>query len=228
MTGIQISVLIPAYNEEAYIGRTLAHTRAVLDPHELMVVSAGSTDATAEIAAHYATVFELIASRGTALNGAAQVASGDVLLFLHADTLLPTTAAADIERALRAPGVIGGAFRLRLDDTSIMARLVSSSVNIRSSLLNSFYGDQAMFLSREVFLRVGGFRPWSVMEDLEILSRLRVHGRLVFLDSEVVTSARRHRKDGWFKTITTVWIMSLLARSGVPGHIMARLYRPRR
>jgi GT2 family glycosyltransferase len=101
-------------------------------------------------------------------------------------------------------------------------------VNVRSSLSNTFFGDQALFVRREVFARAGGFKDWSVMEDVEILERLRRHGRLALLDEAVVTSARRHRRNGWVKTIGTVWVMTLLHSLGVPGHALKRWYRPER
>ena len=85
-----------------------------------------------------------------------------------------------------------------------------------------------MFVRRDVFVRAGGFKEWSVMEDLEILARLRRHGRLALLDEAVVTSARRHETNGWWRTIGTIWIITLLNRLGVPGHAMIRWYKPQR
>ncbi len=227
---MKVSVIVPAYNEESIIGDTLACAHAAVAPHELFVVNHYSTDGTAEIAARYAHVLtpSEAMTRGAALNYAASVATGDVLLFLHADTRLPTDAATSIEAALDNPRVIGGAFQLRLDDPGWGARLISCSVNLRSSLLHMFFGDQAMFVRHEVFARAGGYQDWSVMEDLEILGRLQRFGRLKILDTEVVTSARRHRSNGWLKTIATIWIMSLLTRLGVPGQVMIRLYKPQR
>jgi rSAM/selenodomain-associated transferase 2 len=227
---MKLSVIVPAYNEESMIGDTLACVRAAVAPHELFVVNHYSTDGTAEIAARYAYVLtpSETMTRGAALNYAASVATGDVLLFLHADTRLPIDAATSIQAALDNPRVIGGAFQLRLDDPGWAARLISRSVNLRSSLLHIFFGDQAMFVRHEVFARVGGYQDWSVMEDLEILGRLQRFGQLKILDTEVVTSARRHRSNGWLKTIATIWMMSLLTRLGVPGQVMIRLYKPHR
>jgi hypothetical protein len=141
--------------------------------------------------------------------------------------MLPERAAAAIEGALRETEVIGGAFRLRFDHPGRVAALVSRHVNLRSSLSNMFLGDHELFVRREVFLRAG-FKDWSVMEDVEILARLRPHGRLALLDEEVVTSARRRRRSGWLKTIGTIWIMTLLHSLGVSGHAMIRWYKPQR
>jgi rSAM/selenodomain-associated transferase 2 len=225
---MRLSVVVPAHNEEATIGQTLAHTREHVQPHELFVANVCSTDRTGEIASRQAQVVTLESTRGAALNQVAALASGDVLLFLHADTLLPPEAAAMIETALADSSVVGGAFRLRLDDPGRLAYLVSRAVNVRSALLGTFFGDQGLFVRSEVFAQVGGYRDWSVMEDLEILSRLRRQGHLALLKAEVVTSARRHRRGGWLKTLATVWAICLLFRLGVPSQAMLRLYQPRR
>ncbi|MEO8076444.1 MAG: TIGR04283 family arsenosugar biosynthesis glycosyltransferase [Acidobacteriota bacterium] len=225
---MKLSVIVPAFNEEAVIADTLRRATAVLAPHELFVADGCSADRTATIAQPYANVLALDMTRGAALNHAAALATGDVLLFLHADTMLPLGAAAAIAGALQDPDVIAGAFRLRFDHPGRLARLVTYNVNLRSSLLNTFFGDQAMFVRREVFARAGGFKDWSVMEDLEILARLRRYGRLTLLDEAVVTSARRHQRTGWFKTIAVIWVMTLLFRLGVPGQAMVRWYKPRR
>jgi rSAM/selenodomain-associated transferase 2 len=225
---VKISLIVPARNEERIIAATLASARAVLAPHEVLVVDGQSTDGTVAVASGYGQVVTARMPRGAALNHAAAQATGEVLLFLHADTRLPEGAAAAIERALRDPRVVGGAFRLRFDDPGWKARAVARSVNLRSALLNTYFGDQALFVRPAVFARCGGYRDWSVMEDLEILSRLRRHGRLVLLAAEVTTSARRHRHNGWLRTIATIWVMTLLARAGVPGPVMQWLYRPQR
>ena len=225
---MKLSVIVPTFNEESVIAQTLQAALLTLAPHELIVADGCSTDRTAERARPYATLLELPGTRGAALNVAASMATGDVLLFLHADTITPTGAAAAICEALQPTNVIGGAFRLRLDHPSWFAALVSYNVNLRSSLLNTFFGDQAMFVRRDVFTRAGGFKEWSVMEDLEILARLRQHGRLILLDQEVLTSARRHQRIGWWRTLGTIWGMTLLHRLGVPGHAMRRWYSPQR
>ncbi|SRR6266508_2995547 len=225
---MRLSVIVPAHNEEATIGQTLAHTCELVQPSELFVANVCSTDRTGEIASRYAQVLTLESTRGAALNQAAALATGDVLLFLHADTLLPPEAATLIEAALVDWNIVGGAFRLQLDDPGWLARLVARGVNARSALLGTYFGDQGLFVRGETFAQIGGYRDWSVMEDLEILSRLRRQGRLALLQAEVVTSARRHRRGGWVKTLATVWAICLLFRMGVPSQAMLRLYQPRR
>ena len=228
LTRVRLSVIVPTLNEEAVIAETLRRAIASLAPHEIIVADGCSSDGTVQRARPYANVLEMTLSRGAALNYAATIATGDVLIFLHADTVLPIGAAHAIAGALEHPDVIGGAFRLRLDHPGRFAALVSWSVNFRSRLLNSFFGDQAMFVRSEIFARSGGFKDWSVMEDLEILARLRPCGRLALLDEVVVTSARRHEKAGWLVTLATIWSLTLLNRLGVPGRVLRRWYKPRR
>lgn len=225
---MKLSVIVPTFNEEAVIEATLRRAVEALSPYELIVADGCSRDGTVANARPYATVLTLEMTRGAALNHAAAVATGDVLLFLHADTIPPVGAAPAIERALQDAGVVGGAFRLRFDHPGRLARSMASLVNLRSSLLNTFFGDQALFVRRDVFMCAGGFMDWSLMEDLEILARLRSHGRLALLEEEVVTSARRHRGNGWVRTIGTVWIMTLLHRLGVSGQTMSQWYKPER
>ena len=225
---MKLSVIVPTFNEEAVIAETLRRVVVALAPYELIVADGCSADDTVERARPYATVLALPGTRGAALNRAATIATGDVLLFLHADTILPMGAAAAIAGALQDAGVIGGAFRLRFDHPGRLAAILAYNVNIRSSLTNIFFGDQALFVRRDVFVRAGGFKDWSVMEDMEILARLRPHGRLALLDEEVVTSTRRHRRNGWVKTISIIWLMTLLHSLGVSGHAMIRWYKPQR
>lgn len=225
---MRLSIIVPAHNEEVTIGQTLAYTCEHVRPDELLVANVSSSDRTGEIASCYAQVLTVESTRGAALNQAAALATGNVLLFLHADTLLPRASRTLMEAALADTCVVGGAFRLRLDDPSWFAGLVSRGVNVRSAVLGTFFGDQGLFVRKEVFAQIGGYRDWSVMEDLEILSRLRRQGRLRLLDAEVITSARRHRRSGWVRTLTTVWAICLLFRLGVPTQTMLRLYQPRR
>ena len=221
-----ISVLIPALNEADYVRSVVRRVANVLPGHEVLVIDGGSTDATAVAArSEGATVVRSTGSRGSSLNDAARLAHGEILLFLHADTLLPPDAEAEIVRVLRDRRVVGGAFRMAFDDPSTVARYIAGWVNVRSRLFGVFFGDQAMFVRRRVFLLAGGFRDWSLMEDLEILRRLRRWGQLRITRAAIATSARRHLRDGWFRTTGTVWLVTWLYLIGVPVRILAALYR---
>jgi rSAM/selenodomain-associated transferase 2 len=222
---VRLSVLIPAFNEASIIGSALRHVAETLPSHEVIVIDGGSADDTAAIAAAQATVIRSTASRGSSLNDAARLARGDVLLFLHADTRLPSDAGDEIARVLRDQRVAGGAFRFAFDDRSAAARLIAAWVNFRSHAFNVFLGDQALFVRKDVFLRAGGFRDWSLMEDLEVLHRLRRFGRLRMARSAIATSARRHLQNGWLRTTGTVWVVTWLHFFGVAPETLRSLYR---
>jgi rSAM/selenodomain-associated transferase 2 len=222
---LHISVLIPALNEAERIVAIVRCAAEALPGQEIIVIDGGSTDATADAAAVHATVLRSTASRGASLNDAARVAHGDVLLFLHADTMLPCDAQAEIRHVLRDTRAVGGAFQLTFDDASMMARGIAAWVNARSRIFNVFLGDQALFVRTDVFLRAGGFRDWNLMEDLEILRRLRRFGRLRLTRTAVVTSARRHVGRGWLRTTGTVWLVTWLYFFGVPTSTLTMLYR---
>jgi rSAM/selenodomain-associated transferase 2 len=224
---MRVSVLIPALNEARNIAATLRHASDVLPDAELIVVDGGSVDATATIAAEQASVIRSNATRGASLNEAARHATGDVLLFLHADTMLPTGAGDEITRVLGDRRVIGGAFRFGFDEPSAIARAIAAWVNVRSLVFNVFLGDQALFVCKDVFLRAGGFRDWNLMEDLEILHRLRRFGRLRMTRTRIATSARRHLQEGWLRTMAMVWLVTWLHGFGVSPRILTALYRQR-
>ena len=222
---MRVSVLIPTLNEGECIRPVIRHLADALPGHEVIVIDGGSVDETAAIAAVFATVLRSSASRGLSLNEAARIARGDVLLFLHADTMLPPHADVEIARVLRDARVVGGAFRLAFDDRSALARVIAAWVNARSLLFNVFLGDQALFVRKDVFFRAGGFRDWNLMEDLEILRRLRRFGRLRMTRAAAVTSARRHVRNGWLRTTGLVWLVTWLYFFGVPSRTLTGLYR---
>jgi len=223
---MRLSVLIPAVNETDSIGPVLQRTAAALPGHEIIVVAAGDGVAAAATAASPpATIVRSDAPRGASLNTAARNATGDALLFLHADTLLPLNAEAAITGALADRTTVGGAFRLRFDQDATIARAIEQWVHARSVLLNVFLGDQGLFVRKDVFFRAGGFRDWNVMEDLEILDRLRGFGRLRQVDASVVTSARRHVLGGWLRTTGSVWLVTWLYFFGVPTSVLTAVYR---
>jgi rSAM/selenodomain-associated transferase 2 len=217
-----ISVVIPTLDEEAAIAAAVAGARRALGDCEVIVVDAGSHDGTAAAAAaDGATVVTAPGSRAEAMNRGAAVATGDVLLFLHADTLLPEGAAAAVAAALTDADA--GAFRIRFDrPRPALERLV----NVRSRLFKVVYGDQALFVTRAAFERAGGFRPIPIMEDRDLAARLRRAGGLTVVPLAVTTSSRRHRHDGQVRTLARHWLIQLLYTLRVPPDRLARMYPP--
>ena len=221
---MRFSVVIPTLDEAATVAGTIAAARAVLPDAEVIVADAGSGDGTAQAAAAAgARVLQTPGARAEAMNAGAAAASGDVLVFLHADTHLPAGAGTAIDAALRRAGA--GAFRIGFDRPR---PLVERAVNARSRLLGIVYGDQAIFVSREAFERVGGYRPLPIMEDRDLAARLRRTGGLAIVPLAVTTSARRHRSDGHARALARNWLIQLLYTLRVPPERLARMYPPAR
>ncbi|MBI3608326.1 MAG: TIGR04283 family arsenosugar biosynthesis glycosyltransferase [Nitrospirae bacterium] len=221
-----ISVIIPVLDEELRIGEAIRSV-SVLQPHEILVVDGGSRDATVPVASRHGCRV-VTASRGRALqmNAGAALATGDILLFLHADTRLPTTAARDITAALADAGTVGGRFDVRLDGPDPVYRLIETFMNVRSRFTRIATGDQAIFVRRRVFETMGGYAPIPLMEDVEFSRRLKRRGRIACLPARVITSTRRWERDGPWRTIVRMWWLRALFAAGVAPRHLARGYAP--
>lgn len=225
--GPRFSIIVPVLNE----AESLPAQLSVLQRHqlaggqaELLVVDGGSTDGTAALAAPYGRVIPSPCGRARQMNAGAAEARGDVLIFLHADTLLPLDAFAVIERALADRRIVGGAFRLRFDTPSPVYRVVAATTTLRGLVRHSFTGDQAYVVRRDAFARVGGFPDQPLMEDLEIVKRLRDAGRFVLLPAAVTTSARRHQQMGLGKTLLLMGLLRTLYALGTPPDRLRQIY----
>ncbi len=223
---MHISIIIPVLNEEATVEQFLTPLTHQCKEHgyELLIVDGGSTDNTVAIAEHYGRVIHSAKGRATQMNMGAKIAQGDVLLFLHADTLLPHTAFAAIEQVLTSSKVVAGAFRLRFDCDSLPYKLVAFSTNLRSRLSNIFTGDQAYFVRTESFRAVGGYPDQPLMEDLEIIAPLRKIGNVVLLPQYVTTSARRHQKIGLLRSVLFMWYLRTLYTFGTSPLRLQQMY----
>ncbi len=189
---------------------------------EVLVIDGGSEDATVEIASRYVRVLNGTRGRARQMNAGAIAASGDVFVFLHADTRLPDDAVEVITRALSDPEVAGGCFRTTFDDDSIWMRIWSWRLWMRWHRLA--FGDRAPFIRRHVFEEIGGFPDQPMFEDLDLVRKLRKEGRFVLLDEPVETSARRFHRHGAFRqqiTNTALWIGWVL---GLSSHRLKRFY----
>jgi hypothetical protein len=199
----QISIIIPVLNEAQTLPAVLAST-ASDTAVEVIVVDGGSVDDTIAIAtAHEAKVISSSRGRAQQMNAGAAIATGDILLFLHADTQLPAGYDPMVRTALDSPeqpAPIAGAFTLKIDSSLWTLRLVEWGVKWRSRLLQFPYGDQAIFLKAETFAQIGGFPELPIMEDFELIQQLRHLGSIHILPAPVVTSARRWLKKGTVQT----------------------------
>ncbi|MYB55996.1 MAG: glycosyltransferase [Gemmatimonadetes bacterium] len=224
---MQISVIIPVLNEEAVIGACLAQFCGVEDV-ELIVVDGGSTDDTQEVVealgrAQWVQVGK--AGRALQMNAGVERATGDVFLFLHADTFLPSDGLMLIRDSLRVFGVVGGRFRLGLSEETIGFRLVAFFSTLRSRYLGITYGDQGIYVRRETFNAVGGFPPLQLFEDSEFCARVARIGKFVMLNARVCSSTRRWRKWGFVRTVVEMWVLRLLYACSVSDVTLSRWYR---
>ncbi|MEM9294148.1 MAG: TIGR04283 family arsenosugar biosynthesis glycosyltransferase [Acidobacteriota bacterium] len=218
-----ITVVVPTLDEAESLARCLPE---LVDRFEEVIVSdGGSQDETVAIAQRCgARVVESDPGRGPQLNRGAEAARGDVLLFVHADTRLPSHAGEAIRDAI-AHGAVGGAFTLRFDHDSALFRLGSALVNLRTRWLRIPLGDQAQFASRGAFETLEGFRPWPILEDLDFIRRLRRHGKIQILDGPALTSTRRYLHRGVLRSLATNYLIWTLWTFGVSPHRLAKLYR---
>jgi len=225
---VRISIIIPTLNEAPVIGATLAAASPLrARGHELIVVDGGSADRTAALAAGTADR-TLTASRGraTQMNAAAMAASGDVLLFVHADTRLPPDADLAIERALENGGA-WGRFDVSIDGSRFSLRLVAWAMNVRSRLSGIATGDQAIFVRRAEFAAVGGFPELALMEDVALSRRLKGRSPPRCLRERVATSGRRWESNGVLRTIALMWWLRLRFFFGASPDRLARSYSRR-
>lgn len=219
-----LSIVIPTLNEAAQVVETLTHLRSLAPNAELIVVDGGSADQTPERARPFARVIASRKGRARQMNTGAAAAHGDVLLFLHVDTRLPTGALSIIDCTLRDPHVVGGAFALCFDEPGRLYRVIAWSTNVRSHIRRVATGDQAIFVRTTVFRAIGGYADIPLMEDLELWKRLPKAGAVRFIAPPVLVSARRHRKYGPLRVVVTGWIFQILYAFGMPEFALHRLY----
>jgi rSAM/selenodomain-associated transferase 2 len=221
---MKLSVIIPTLNEVRVIQKTLQQV-LLTGADEVVVVDGGSQDATREMAKHLGCrIIQSPRGRALQMNAGAKAAQGDVLLFLHADTLPPVVAKEIIQEALSDPQIVGGRFDIRIDRPGWLYRLVASLINLRSRLTRIATGDQAIFVRRNVFERIGGFSEIPIMEDVEFSRRLKRAGGIACLHARVTTSARRWANHGPLKTILLMWKLRFLYYVGVSPDSLKRYY----
>jgi rSAM/selenodomain-associated transferase 2 len=219
-----VSVIIPALNEAASIAAVLENVAGLSGDKEVIVADGGSTDGTVEIAASRARVVGSPRGRAVQMNAGAGAASGEVLLFLHADTILPPDALHAIERALSDSNVVGGRFRVTLDNPGWRYRWVGRNINARDRIVGGFTGDQAIFVRSEVFKAIGGYPLVPLMEDLAFGRRLRRSGKVARLPQYVTTSARRWEQGGVLRTVFRMGVLRTLYYLNCPPSWLERWY----
>ncbi|MBT3352159.1 MAG: glycosyltransferase family 2 protein [Nitrospinaceae bacterium] len=224
-----ISIVIPALNEAEGIGPFLDALSEQAGVFEIIVSDGGSWDATPQIAADKARLITSPPGRAAQMNQGAAAAKGDILLFLHSDTLLPPGALSLIEKTLiesptGEPKTVGGGFTHRFDRNDLFSRFISFSANTRSQWTNLLFGDQAIFVRRSVFKKMGGYADMPLFEDWDFSDRMREAGGISILPASVTTSGRRIKVWGKWRCFVIWWGLSILYWMGVPATRLVRFY----
>jgi rSAM/selenodomain-associated transferase 2 len=233
-----VSIIVPILNEANNLPRLFAHLIGLNpSPQQVILVDGGSHDDSLVLAQKFIAdlkndnqsgidwqVIKSQAGRATQMNKGASLATSDILLFLHADTKLPTQVITDVNTAIQVKE--WGRFDVRLDSPDWTLKLVSKMINYRSRLTSIATGDQAIFIKRKVFEEINGYPNQALMEDVEISKRLKSIGKPVCLKSKVITSARRWEQHGTCRTILLMWQLRFDYWRGVSAdNIKARYYK---
>ena len=223
----QISIIIPVLNEAERLGDSLQSLQALRGRgHEIIVVDGGSVDGTIDqIEGRADRVLETSAGRSVQMNAGARVASGEVLWFLHADSLVPPDADRRLLDALSDRERSWGRFDVAFSGRGAPFRMIATMMNIRSRLTGIATGDQGIFVTRRAFLEVGGFPSIALMEDIAISRALKRIGRPLCLRQTLVTSSRRWEQVGVLRTIVLMWSLRLAYALGIDPARLARLYQ---
>ena len=221
---MRISVIIPALNEAKHIASAVTSAKQA-GVWEIFVADGGSKDDTvvAGMGAG-AKIVECPPGRAVQQNAAAQHATGEVLLFLHADSRLPTNAVKNITSALSQPANVAGAFHQQIEAPGWIYRCIELGNAWRVRLWSLPYGDQGIFVRREIFERVGGFPQSPLLEDLLLMQQLRRIGQVALIQGPIRTSARRWQQNGVIRQTLKNWWILAAARLGVPLERLRQIY----
>ncbi|MGL5079316.1 MAG: TIGR04283 family arsenosugar biosynthesis glycosyltransferase [Waterburya sp.] len=223
-----ISIIIPVLNEAAIIKPTLSQLQKQPGV-EIIVVDGGSQDNTVNLAQQTGVKVITVVGKNRAaqMNAGADIATGEVLLFLHIDTQLPSDFCDLATKILKQPGVIASAFELAIAGEDMALRWIEILVKLRSHLLSLPYGDQAIFLKKQTFIQLGGFADLPIMEDFEFIQRLKRQGKIAIASAQVTTSDRRWQKLGVWQTTLINQLMIAGYYLGISPTKLNNFYRSR-
>lgn len=227
-----IGIIIPTFQEASTITHCLTHLQAQDPPFEVIVADGGSEDQTLTLGRStpsltYPCQVLLAPQRGRSaqMNWGVTQTQAEILLFLHADSVLPKNGLEAIRQALTDPDIIGGRFRVKLDDQSWPYPLISWGINTRSHLTGYFTGDMGIFIRRSLFTELGGYWSQPLMEDLDLAGRMQKAGKVVFLSDTIVTSSRRWQKHGPWRTVLWMQVLRTGYRLGISPERLAQWYK---
>ena len=219
-----ISIVVPVLNEAPRLPTMFDMLDAQSGEKQIILADGGSADDTRGVTGERAQIVESEPGRARQMNAGAALAQGETLLFLHCDTKLPTGALREIEDIMRPGDVTGGAFLHSFDCEDRFSRFISFSANTRAKTAKLFFGDQCIFIRREVFERMGGYADMPLFEDWDMSRRMRAYGRVAVIETPVVTSGRRIEAWGKPKCLVIWWGLSILFALGVSADRLARYY----
>lgn len=222
-----ISIIIPTLNEEKALPATLAALQSVREKGvEIIVVDGGSEDNTILCTEGYVDqLFISSAGRAVQLNHGADVARGNWLLFLHADTILPRDGIQQLLKEISRQSVAWGRFDIKLDGLGFVFRIIERMMNWRSCLTGIVTGDHAMFVASALFKKVGAYPKIELMEDVAISKKLKQHSRPICIKKTVLTSSRRWQEHGVIKTVFLMWQLRWSYFFNKDPNILAEKYR---
>jgi rSAM/selenodomain-associated transferase 2 len=222
-----VSIIIPTFNEAGTIRDTIEHLRPFFGFVEVIVADGGSDDGTPDLVESEVKVITAPRGRALQMNAGAQIASGNVLLFLHSDTRLPQNFLDQLNLALADSSLVGGAFKMKIDHPGLFFCLASVGSNIRAAQ-GIYFGDQTIFIRRDAFIKIGGFPPIELMEDWEFSRKMHQVGKTMLLPGPVKTSARRWLIHGKWKTAWLMHKIKILYLLGVSPADLKKIYADRR
>jgi rSAM/selenodomain-associated transferase 2 len=226
---LNFSFIIPVWNEQEIISRTIEHVRdlSASGRAEIIVVDGDPAGRTIQVARHMGVKTAISEKgRGNQMNLGASLAAGDILIFLHADTILPHDALELIETAMEDISCIAGAFDLAIDSERPAFRLIEKAASFRSRMTRIPYGDQTIFIRKRDFRDLGGFNNIPLMEDVEFMRRIKKRkGKICIIGTAVLTSPRRWEKEGIVYTTLRNWLLIVLYLCGVKPEKLIRFYR---
>lgn len=225
MERLSISAIIPTLNEQGNIKSLLDYLRQ-LDPRvELIIADGGSSDETVSLAEGLSRVVHADRGRGAQMNAGANNATGEALWFLHADCRPHPDSIQAIQLALADEAVVGGGFEYALEHPAFRFRVVEFLSNRKNHLLQWLFGDMGIFVRREIFERMGGYKEIPLMEDMDFSKRLKQYGKMVILPQRMKTSARRWIKEGYVLNSLRTWLFQSAWALGASPETLARFYK---
>lgn len=219
-----VTIIVPIYNEERVLSKNIADFLNLSRRAELLFVDGGSIDRSIEIVSGAGSLLHSGKGRSLQMNKGGFSAKGNILFFMHADTMISPDTLLAIERAINNRGFIGGCLTQRIDRDAFIYRLIEKQGNARANRRKIFYGDQGIFVKKDVFERIGGFPEVPIMEDALFTQQLRRMGQTIVLPDRIMVSARRWEKNGVIKTTLFFSLIIMLFRLGAPLRKIKQFY----